>query len=193
MFTTHPACTDDEIINALRFVEENYVEAGLAQPSERGLYIIPQHYCSETRILIGKEDGEIITTCTVIPDFCTLPAEDVFYEELEHLRDDPEHVLVEVSCLASKGSLKHIVPFMEDVKGILIHESPYNLIVITIHPRHTRFYKKYFGFTEASTVKEYDRVLGNPAVLMYLVLDKPTSYIHTTHGLSPCVVLETFL
>jgi len=54
--------------------------------------------------------------------------------------------------------------------------------VITVNPRHVRFYEKTLLFEPAGAEREYDKVGGAPALLLRLDLDVPEERVRLEHG-----------
>ncbi len=54
--------------------------------------------------------------------------------------------------------------------------------VITVNPRHVRFYEKTLLFSAAGPEREYDKVGGAPALLLRLNLDVPEDRVCLEHG-----------
>lgn len=129
---------------------------------------------------------EVVSTVTLIGDGrLGLPMETMFAAEIDELRGQGRQ-LAEVACLADSVSeprrfLDTFTQLTRLMAQFSRHQGVQNL-VISVHPRHAKFYARYFGFRPISDrVANCPHVKNRPAVGLNLDfelfdLEKPKSW-----------------
>ena len=122
--------------------------------------------------------GEVVNTLSLVLDGeLGLPLEKLYTEEVE-MRRRNGRLLGEISCLAdrrrqSRSTSPSTFRVLFRVMCLVIQTAAQrgvDELLITVHPRHSRFYQRRFAFVAAGEVRNYDLVEGNPAVLLSLDL-----------------------
>lgn len=128
----------------------------------------------------------VVSTVTLIGDGrLGLPMESMFAAEIKELRDQGRQ-LAEVACLADSVSeprrfLETFTQLTRLMAQFSRHQGVQNL-VISVHPRHAKFYARYFGFRPLSDrVANCPHVKNRPAVGLNLDfelfdLEKPKNW-----------------
>ena len=129
------------------------------------------HLVDTTDVMVSKRMGTVDFTATLVRDgIFGLPAESLFVDEIQSIRSQGLQ-LAEVSCLASDGeslSKKDRVERLIAMIGLTIHVARrrgVDRLLLAVHPRHAKVYRRMFGCVICSDVREYEAVQGNPAVL----------------------------
>jgi len=162
------ATTLGERVAALRLVYNVYLNAGLIRPNPHNLRVTPYHLVPTTKIFLAVENGEILYTMSVIHDSSIgLPMEVIYGREIETLRR-MHRKFAEVSCLA--GSQISLDVFMGLCRFVFCYGLYAELdhFVITVHPRHARFYERVWGFLQFGPQRVYPCVENHPAVALEL-------------------------
>ncbi len=141
----------DEVIAAWQLVYRAYLRAGLILPNLHGIHTNPGAVQSGTAVIVGVLRGEMCATISGYLDTAEgLPLDAVYAPELAELRAEG-HRLVEVGLLADRRanlsrSLEATLRLMKFAYfwGALNGMTD---IVVGVHPHHSRFYQRIFGFT----------------------------------------------
>lgn len=170
------ASTRRDVLNALRLVHNSYCDTGLIEPDPSGCRVLPHHTLETTDVLVALCRREVAGTLSLVRDsHIGLPLESVFPEEVARRRNEGRR-FAEVSCLADRRADRHrsgglLSSLMAFTAQYAVHTGVDELL-ITVHPRHAKFYQRRLGFESiCDSVRDYDAVRGNPAVL--LMLDLP--------------------
>ena len=160
-------------LGAFKLIYTAYITAGLCDVNEYELRVIKHQLLSTSQIFVHVQDDKIISTVTYVGDSINLlPMDTVFHEEIANLRLSGQ-TPAEISCLATKGNHSG---FLSSFRGLTKLMAQYarlqgtTCFVIVVHPRHSLFYERYFGFkTLSNEIKPYKGVKENLA--MSLILD----------------------
>jgi hypothetical protein len=157
---------------AFRLAYQSYLRAGLCGPSASRLRATPYQLLPSTDIFIARLRGEVISTLSLVRDGeLGLPLEAIYMGEVAARRSAGIRI-AEVSCLADRRKdearffglfceLSRMMVQMADLEGI-------QQLLIAVHPRHSRMYRRAMGFTQIGDHCDYPAVNGNPAVAMCL-------------------------
>ena len=149
-----------------------YHRAGLCDDCDQGLRITPYQLLPTTDIIVAELRGEVISTLSLVRDGeLGLPLEAIYPDEVAQRRAAGLR-LAEVSCLADRRreaarffglffELAHVIIQMAEREGL-------DQLLIAVHPRHARMYRRAMGFKQVGDLREYDVVNGKPAVLLCL-------------------------
>jgi hypothetical protein len=114
-----------------------------------------------------------------------LPADELYRPELDALRASgrrpAEIISLGVAEEAGAGS-QILVKLFNFVYLLSKKVRGATDFVITVNPRHVRFYEKTLLFEAAGPEREYDKVGGAPALLLRLDLDVPEERVRLEHG-----------
>lgn len=214
----HVARTVTEAFDAWRLVYDVYVHSGFIYPNDDGIHTVPQAINRRSAVFYSKDSGKIDGSLTAMLDGPGgLPLDSVYSQTLDDLRQRgrklSEHGLLAHSsevagsqaaeCFGDNSSGRRKV---EGVRSSLIHLMCrtvfYSMamsctdVVIGVHPRHTRFYRRAWGFETDGPVKTYPIVNDRPVVLMRLdfteVLGRDTVPYALDYLLNNPIPLQTF-
>ena len=167
------ARTTEERLGAFRLIHHAYVRAGLGQPSPLGLRVTKYQIQPQSQVFVGTLAGEVVTTVSLIGDGTLgLPMETMFGPEVAQLREEGERVC-EVSCLADRRQdVRRFLPAFRDMTRLMAQFARYEGIgslLITVNPRHVKFYTHYLGFVPISRrITDCPHVENHPAVALRL-------------------------
>jgi hypothetical protein len=198
------ASTLGERAGAFQLVYQSYLRTGLGTPNLYRMRVTPHQLCDSSQIFVGLHDGQVVSTVTLVADGpMGLPMEDMFSQEVEDFRAEGRRV-AEVSCLAdrrqdSRRFLESFSQLTRLMAQFARYQGIHNLL-ISVHPRHARFYSRYFGFRPISDrVANCPHVQDHPAIGLNLDfelydLEKPDSWYDnfgewmTREQLQPCTI-----
>ncbi|MDM4018344.1 N-acyl amino acid synthase FeeM domain-containing protein [Roseiconus lacunae] len=171
----HIARTREDLESAFKLVYESYTEAGLQEPNQFEMRILPQQFLDNSDVVVAKSGGETIATATLLADSeLGLPAESMYRDEINKLRDGGYRV-AEVGCLADRRrSTTRFIKMFRQLSRIIAQAADargFNGLLAATHPRHARFYIKQLGFRQVGALRECPYVRGNPAVALLLDFD----------------------
>ncbi len=168
--------SEKELFAAFHLIYEQYRRSGLMKPNACQMRITPYHLASTTEVLVALERETVTCTMSLICDGeLGLPMESVYPDEIAGLRLQ-ELSLAEVSCLAenfdapekSQSAVFHLMPLMAQ----LAYRRGADHLLIAVHPRHARFYRRFLGFDVIAEERNYGKVCGKPAVAMAADLNR---------------------
>ncbi|MFH1920970.1 MAG: long-chain N-acyl amino acid synthase [Planctomycetota bacterium] len=166
------AATREERASAFRLVYTSYLEAGLGEPNSRQMRVTPYHLLPTTEVFIATLDGEPLFTVSLVVDGeLGLPMESVYAREVAQRRAQGI-VLGEVCCLADRRSqFREFFPVFLRLCRLMVQ---YALkrgvaeLLVAVHPRHVRFYRRFMSFEAISQQVAYPTVRNHPAVALSL-------------------------
>jgi hypothetical protein len=169
------ASTRAEREGAFRLVYRRYLDAGLCHPNPHGMRVTPYQLLPTTAIFVARYQGEVIFTQSLVGDGAAgVPMEEIFPDEVRGLRAQGI-TFAEVSCLADRRrDLARFLPLLVRVCRVMFQfarRQGYRRLVIAVHPKHGRFYERYFGFRPLGDTREYGSVLNKPAAAYSLDFD----------------------
>jgi len=161
-----------ELELALELVHDNYVRSGYMEPDPSGFRLSIYYALPTTRTLVAVVNDEVIATVSVFRDSpLGLPMDTVYAREIHPLRDEGRYI-GEVGMLADRRRLfSRSLPTLLLMMGRLLHtgrELGLSDLVITVNPRHKKFYTKFLCFEDYGPKKSCQTVNGAPAVLLRL-------------------------
>jgi hypothetical protein len=165
---------------AFRLIHQSYTKAGLIQPNPYGMRVTPYHLLDSTAVFVALYQGECICTLSLVGDGeLEVPMASIYGQEIQSLRDQGLH-FGEVSCLADRRSeLARIMPVFVKLAGVMAQYARargMDNLVIAVHPRHLRFYKRFMAFREMGDIRSYPTVCNNPAIACTLNFDTVQTY-----------------
>ena len=186
---------------AFRLVHDSYVRSGLIAPKAHGLRVTPYHLLPSTGVFLAQHGSQAICTISLIADSeLGIPMETIYGEEVAALREAGIR-FAEVSSLADRRSdLERFFPvFLRLIQMLCPYSRTHGIdqLLIAVHPKHARFYERYFKFQVFGGLKSYPQVQNRPAVALcldyrLLAVKHPTTY-HLLFGsdvdpqeLTPC-------
>jgi len=157
----------EDVTAALSLVHDSYVELGLMDAHPSGLRLLPHHLLPETRVLLAREQGEVVATLTLIPDTAFgLPLDEVYRGRLVSFRRQGR-MAAELSSLAlapryrRHDILFHLIKLMHRCAEALAIDD----IWVVVAPKHGRFYQNVMLFEPAGELSYLDRLNGAPGML----------------------------
>ncbi len=162
-----------QVIAAWELVYTAYRRAGLVEANPYHLHTSPHMISEHTAVIIASIHQLPISTLTTTIDYerlpGTLPLDRVFEAELNDLRAGGARLL-EIGLFADRR--KHLARSAESLFELMRYAFFFGMhhdvtdFLIGVHPRHTKFYIRAFGFEPVGDVKEYAAVKNHPVVLM---------------------------
>ncbi len=155
---------------AFRLVHREYRRSGLTSDNAMRMRVMKHHLLETTEVLVAKRNNDVEFTVSLVRDGrYGLPAESLFMDEIAAMRSAGVS-LAEVSCVASccEGDEKKRFELFVKMISLTIHAARHrgvDRLLLAVHPRHAKVYKRLFGCVVCTDVKEYEAVQGNPAVL----------------------------
>lgn len=160
---------------AFELVYRSYLRSGLGTENPFGMRITPYQLRPESQVFVGLVRQEVVSTVTLVADSeLGLPMQTMFGPEVHALRQSG-HRVAEVSCLADRRTspIRFINSFfqMTRMMGQFAQLQGISCLLITVHPRHAKFYAKHLNFAPVSErVAECSYVQDRPAAALMLDL-----------------------
>lgn len=164
------ARTHREVLASWRLVHDCYTQKGLIASNPYGLHTTAQALNRKTAVVIGRTNGKIDSTLSIIPDSARgLPLDQVYPQVLDHLRT--RRTLCEVGLLADarqnvSRDLSQSFGAMRYAFYCALHNQAD--IVIGVHPRHAEFYVRMMGFEIIGQMSSHPKVRNRPVVPLML-------------------------
>ena len=165
-----------ELSAAFRLVYSNYVDSGLIEPNDHQLRVTPYHFLPTTQVFVAKRGAEVVCAVSLVGDGdYGIPMESVYQEAVDAKRASGT-TFAEVSCLAV-GNLasRQFLPAFVGLTRLMAQFARTNGIdelLIAVHPKHSRFYKRYIGFEQIGERRAYPTVQNRPAVACCLNFER---------------------
>lgn len=161
-----------ELRAALELVHDNYVRCGYMRPTPSGMRVCAQYALPNTRTYIALKEGEVVATVSLFPDSpLRLPMDDLYGPEVDGLRREGRAV-AEVGMLADRRrELTRGVDLLLAMMKHVFHGargSGVNDLLITVNPKHAKFYHRLLRFHQIGETRSYASVRNAPAVLLRL-------------------------
>ena len=167
------ASTASEREQAFRLVYQAYLGSRLVRPNPVEMRILPHHLLSTTEVFVAAEYDRILSTVSLVRDGeLGMPMEDIYPEQIAAQRLLGKH-LGEVSCLASVANLNLKVCLeLFRVMVQAARQRGVDALLVAIHPKHERFYRRYLAFESLGGRTGYPAVCNQPAVALLLDFDR---------------------
>ena len=143
--------------------------AGLGESHSSGMRVTPHQIEPTSQIFVGLLRDEVARTVSLIGDGqLGLPMESMFAGEVRELRESGQR-LAEVSCLADRRQdTRRFLATFRELTRLMAQFARYEGIgnlLVTVNPRHVRFYTHYLGFVPVSRrIADCPHVKNRPAV-----------------------------
>lgn len=159
---------------AYHLIYDKYLEKGYAKESTQKMWFSKYDLLEETTTFVAMDNDEVVGAVTLIFDSkLGLPAENLYKKEIAKMKRNNN--LAETTSLGvKKGTRYSLIICVKLLNQIFLYAKGIKNIshfIVTINPRHTRFYLKKFLFDKLGEVKYYDKVGGAPAELLILDLE----------------------
>lgn len=161
-----------------RFQYQTYEKLGIIDPKRDGLWVTVHDVLPETTTLIAEDSqGKLAGVVTLVFDSpISLPAESLFPSELKMIRKPDAHICELISFGTSekmRGSVKILAGLLYCSYLFALHARKVTDFVITVHERYERFYCSNLLFSRTGPIRNYEKVNGEPTVLLHLPLRLP--------------------
>lgn len=163
---------------AYGLVYDLYIEKDYAQPRRSRMWVSDFDALPGTTTLLAERsaDGAAVGSLTVVADSpAGLPADKIYRDELDALRSGGRR-LAEVMSLGVAGEARAGSPILARLFNFayLVARGIHGAtdFVVTVNPRHVRFYERLMLFAPAGPERAYAKVGGAPAVLLRLDFDE---------------------
>lgn len=176
--------TPDEYTRAFRLVYEEYIRSGYLKPHPSRLYYNVWSILPATSVFIFKSYHDVLCTLTHIPDseLFGLPMDTLYKPEVDALRAEGRNV-VEVGALATQYSRRwtNLMVFLAKAMFQYSMMSDVDDILVTVNPKHVKFYTDIFLFKPFGEVRHYDTV-DAPAVALRINLHEAMDELQEKYG-----------
>ncbi len=165
-----PAESRWDYCEAFQLVYQRYLSAGLIRPNLVGVRIAPQQLQPGCRVIVAEKAGRVVGTVSLVDgERAKLPVEQLFSQSVELLRANGIR-LTEIGCLAAiddSGRFPSPV-YLALTRAAISYArlGAVDRLIVTVHPRHAKFYERAMGFVRLSDELPYDLVNGQPAVCL---------------------------
>lgn len=172
-FTIKVANTLEEREAVFKMAYDSYLAKGFTAQRQDGNLVFTYDLSKDTLILIIKDKAdELVATATLVfEESCTLPAENIYAQEINSLRNLGRKT-VELCRLCIRPDYrnsKEILVLLFNYIAIYITKiKNYHSLIIEVNPRHKAYYKALLQFTEIGALKECPHVENAPSVLLHL-------------------------
>jgi hypothetical protein len=167
-YRTGIACRRHDLVQAYELVYRRYVQRGFVPPEPGGLIYHPSFGLRSSRTITATHQGRTVGTVTILGDnFLGLHIESTYPAEVDRLRRQ-NRALAEVTCLAieprpdepKNGAFFALTRFMYQYA----QWRRFDDLLLAIHPRHVRFYERWFRVYRFGPCRPYNLVQGQPAI-----------------------------
>jgi hypothetical protein len=163
------AMETEDLEGAFRLVHDNYVRDGHMTPQPSGLRVGIFNALPSTRVFVAKDGGRVVGTVTLVLDSpIGLPSDQVYGEELAGLRargrrlGEATGLSVAPECRGSGAGIAARLYRMLALYAARI--ARLQELVISVSPRHVRFYGSWFPIRQFGPLRPYPRVNNTRAV-----------------------------
>lgn len=170
------ARTRQERAAAFRLVYESYLRSGLGQPNPYRMRITPYHLLPTTEIFVAVfRHTPILTMSLVIDGVLGIPMECIYGDEVAQKRQAGLR-FGEVSCLADRRNrFRGFLPAFLGLSRLMAQYAwcrGLDELLVAVHPRHARFYRRFMAFEPFGGLKAYPAVRNRPALALALNFDR---------------------
>jgi hypothetical protein len=175
-----------ELFEAFHLVYNAYLKAGLAPPNRFRMRVTPYHLLPTTHVFVAKEAGKVACTVSLVRDGrLGLPMEAIYGEEVASRRA-LGFQLAEVSCLAdAREELSQSLPMVIELMTLMAQVARncgVDELLIAVHPRHARFYRRFMAFEPIGDERTYEAVCGKPAIALAMNFQRAMIECPETYG-----------
>ena len=147
-----------------------YLRRGLGMRNPHEMRVTPYHLLPTTEILFAQSGEEVVFTMSLVKDGqLGVPMEVVYGPEVAERRQRGLR-FGEVSCLADcDGERSAFLPIMVQMSRLVVQYSlkqGLDELLIAVHPRHARFYRRFMGFEVIGGERSYPTVRNRPAIAL---------------------------
>lgn len=169
---------------AFRLIHEAYTRAGLIEPNPFRMRATPYHFLKSTELFVATNGDAIACTVSLVGDGALgIPMDSIYNDEVDNLRAANKRFM-EVSCLADRrAEFDRTLALFIDLTRLMAQYARFHsvdMLLIAVHPRHARFYKRFLGFEQFGEERAYPTVRNRPAVACKL------DFAHIDHHRPTC-------
>jgi hypothetical protein len=172
---------------AYHLVYKAYLEKRYANANASEMWVTKYDALPETVTFLVEYDEEPIGSLTVLPDSpLGLAADDLYKEELDGLRNRGCR-LAELISFGVKCNTRDIRVMMMLFNAVYLYAYRVaNLtdLVMTVNPRHAKFYRSAMSFTNLGLPRNYAKVNYAPACAEHICLRTGEQFIGYAHSSS---------
>lgn len=159
-------------IAAYNFIYKSYLEREYIAPHPSKMWYTIFDLAPDTITLMAKRNGKVCGVITIIYDsYLDLPCDELFHHEIRY-GENQKYQFAEISSLGVDANLENGPEILTKLFNLAyIYSARVNSttdFVITVNPKHVRFYQKKLLFEIISSEKSFEKVGGAPAVLLKL-------------------------
>jgi hypothetical protein len=162
-----------EHLQAFHLLYRQYVSFGYMAENATQVRIAPHNLSLRSHVFIALKAGRVVGTLSCLEDGDNgLPADRLYPNELKQLRAQRSK-LVEVGAFAADDETNGavVMAMIQAITAFCRNTLGASDWVITVHPRHVRFYQKVMLFETLGESKACESVNAAPAVLLRLDLE----------------------
>ncbi|MEX2215240.1 MAG: hypothetical protein WD768_13995 [Phycisphaeraceae bacterium] len=160
----------DQVAAAWELVYQAYRDAELIEDNPHRIHTVPQAIRPTTSVVVAYEGKKVVSTLTIMHDGPVgLPLDRVYQPHLDRMRQDGKR-LMEVGLFAdSQLPISRATVAFREMMRFVFYSSCWSLadIVIGVHPSHSKYYIRQFGFETAGPVSVHPIVRNRPVVLLH--------------------------
>ena len=155
---------------AFRLVYAAYLLRGLGMPNPHEMRVTPYHLLPTTEIFLAQSGEGMVSTMSLVKDGqLGVPMEAVYGPEVAGRRQRGLR-FGEVSCLADRdGERSACLAIMVQLGRLVVQYSlkqGLDELLIAVHPKHARFYRRFMGFEVIGGERSYPAVRNRPAIAL---------------------------
>ena len=179
---------------AYELIYNLYCEMGIIKRKDYGLWISIFDALPETTTFVAADvQGRIEGALTVVCDSqIGLPADELYKEEIDKLRNDGERICEFISLGVNSAAKKPLRILAGLFYCAFLHAWQVRQssdLAITVHSRYEDFYCKKIFFEKIGPERSYAKVNGEPTVLLNLSLQR-INKLRYTHRIFPFFMLN---
>ncbi|MFH1920969.1 MAG: hypothetical protein ABIP48_13955 [Planctomycetota bacterium] len=165
-----------ELIGAFELVYRSYLAKGYVSPHSGGIIYREAFGLPASRTVVATTESAIVLgTLTVVGDNpAGIDIEITYPGEVRSLREEGRD-LAEITCLAIRptGEFARTAVFLALTRCMIHHayREGFNDLLMAVHPRHYRFYRRYFRVLPLGPCRPHPFVRGNPSIGCRIDLD----------------------
>lgn len=179
------AASREQLGDCFRLVYRSYLRCGYTDLTSVEMRINLWNALPTTRTLFATSQGHLAGTLTCVMDSeAVLPADSFCNEAINELRAQGRR-LCELSGLATDAEYADTMTAQQLFRYALIMTKEFTQgtdFIITVHPRHQRFYHGLLLFDALEHAPQYAPVKGAPGILMRLNLETACARYRQRYG-----------
>ena len=172
------ACSREEYHAAFRLIYDEYLRQGLTSRNPMRLRILPHQLLPTSWVITATLSQRTVATLSLLEDGrLGLPMDDLYASEMDRLRDQGKRV-AELTCLAHRPHVDETMWNRGKVRAtmgtLMRHVTHFAVqrgiddLVICVHPRHAKLYKRRYGFVEMGPDRCCPWATNHPASPLWL-------------------------